>query len=166
MMSQDFRADFLGSFRTVPAPIAIVAVRAQGMRRGLTVTAWSSLSADPPTVLACVNRASAAHELILSARAFSLNVLSRDHGGLVRVFSGQGGLQGEQRFAAADWSETPAGQPALNGALVTYDCAVEEVLDYSSHSIFIGRVRHLAHQEKSALLYLQGEVADAARLCR
>src|SRR4051794_2941294 len=72
------RSNFVSAMRQVPGAVAIVATDLQGERGGLAVTAWCSLSADPPTVLVCVNKSASAHDLILSARKFSINQLGAD----------------------------------------------------------------------------------------
>ena len=63
--------------RAVPGAVALIASKAEGQRSGLAATAWNSLCADPPMLLACVNRNASAYPLIARSRAFSVNLLPR-----------------------------------------------------------------------------------------
>ncbi|MGK2910994.1 MAG: flavin reductase family protein [Sphingobium sp.] len=134
------RARFTGQMRHVPGPVAIIAAQADGTRNGLAATAWTSLSADPPMLLVCVNRLASAHKVIQRAGAFSVNLLADDELETVDIFSAQRGLDGEARFLDGQWSAGPRGQPMFENALVTFECVVADSHDYGTHTIFIGEV--------------------------
>ena len=74
----ELRAMFVGQMRRVPGAVAIVATAADGDRTGLAATAWNSLCADPPMLIACINRNASAHPMIHRAGAFSVNLLAAD----------------------------------------------------------------------------------------
>jgi flavin reductase (DIM6/NTAB) family NADH-FMN oxidoreductase RutF len=158
---RDLRARYIDSLRGVAGSIAIVAAWFEGERRGLAVTAWTSLSADPPAALVCVNRNAQAHDHIAAAGRFSINVLGTDHADLVGTFS-SGSVHGEARFDPARWSSTPHGQPMLNGALAVFECALENRIAHSSHSMMIGRVDFVEHRRQPGLLYLDGKLASSS----
>ena len=160
------RAEYLLSMRAVPGAIAIIATSYDGERRGLAATAWTSLTADPPTLLACVNRSASAHGPILAAGAFSISLLPTAHSETVAIFSAQRGLDGDARFLAGAWTTGPGGQPLLNEAIASFECALDNRHDYGSHTILIGRVTYLVAQSApgEALLYVGGGYARAAAL--
>ena len=81
-----FRKEYLEAMRLVPSAVAIIAVAHEGTRRGLAATAWNSLCADPPSLIACVNQNASAYPFIVKAKAFSLNVLDRAHAEWSRYF--------------------------------------------------------------------------------
>ena len=158
------RGAFLRSMRAVPGPIALIASKADGMRSGLAATAWNSLCADPPMLLACVNRTASAYPLITAAGAFSINLLPRGSDELVAIFSKQRGLEGDARFIEGQWEEGPLGMPMLRRSVVSFECSLEGSHDYGSHSILIGRVGEVrARDEEEALLYVDGCFASALR---
>lgn len=160
----DARGAFLRSMRAVPGPIALIASKADGLRSGLAATAWNSLCADPPMLLACVNRTASAYPLITAARAFSINLLPRGSNELVAIFSKQRGLEGDARFIEGQWEEGPLGMPMLRRSVVSFECSLEGSHDYGSHSILIGRVGEVrARDEEEALLYVDGCFASALR---
>lgn len=158
------RGAFLRSMRGVPGPIALIATKWNGQRAGLAATAWNSLCADPPMLLACVNRTASAYPLIQSSGGFSINLLPRGSDELVAIFSKQRGLEGDARFLAGDWDEGSAGMPILNRSVVSFECKLEASHDYGSHSILIGRVGDMrARNEADVLLYVDGCFASALR---
>jgi flavin reductase (DIM6/NTAB) family NADH-FMN oxidoreductase RutF len=121
--------------------VTIIAAGRTGARAGLTATAFSSLSDNPPTVLVCVQRRSGTHAVILASKSFSVNILAREHQALAERFSGKGSYSGEQRFlGAAEWTVLKTGAPVLSGSLASLDCELLDEHQFSTHSIFIGRV--------------------------
>lgn len=163
--ASDHRGAFLDRMRRVPGAVAIIATASGAERTGLAATAWNSLCADPPMLLACVNRNASAHALVQRARAFSINLLPVDHTETVAIFSAQRGLEGAARFLDAMWTQGPLGQPMLREAIASFECALEEAHDYGTHSILIGRVGSMqSWGDAKAMLYVDGGYAAATRL--
>lgn len=153
------------SYRTImrhqAGAVTIIAVGDAGQRTGLTATAVCSLTDNPPTVLVCINRNASAHKPIRSVRAFSINLLARDQMQLAACFSGRAGLDGEARFAPAEWMTLATGAPVLRNALASLDCELTEEHEFMTHSIFIGRVKDGQHREHAEpLLYFRGDFWD------
>lgn len=156
------RAAFLEQMRQVPGAVALIASAAGSERGGLVATAWSSLCADPPMLLACVNRTASAHDLILRAGAFGLSLLSSGDQPVVGHFSGKQALSGSDRFVEGLWSTGPGGQPLLDGATVSFECTIETTHSHGTHTILIGRVGEMRRNpDAAALLYLDGKFASA-----
>lgn len=159
-LSPDLRPAFLGAMRLVPGAIAIIATAYEGVRGGLAATAWSSLSADPPTMLACVNRNASAHDLIGRAGAFSINLLDASHTETVAIFSAQRGLSGADRFLSDEWEQGALGQPLFREAVAAFECRLEDLHDTGSHSLLIGQVSELrTRPDGRPLLYRDGAYA-------
>lgn len=151
------RAAFLQAMRVVPGAVAIIACRDGLDVTGMAATAWNSLTADPPTVLACVNLTASAHALIQNAKAFSVNLVPTEASEIVAIFSGQRGLSGSSRFDNEEWSVGPAGQPMLNSAVISLECELVADHGHETHTIFIGRVGAIRRQTNaSALMYANG----------
>ncbi len=143
--------------------VTVIACGPTGRRSGLTATAVASLSDRPPMVLACVNQTAGAHDEILKANAFSVNLLSADQQPVAERFAGKGGLTGEDRFSGLAWKTLSTGSPILAEALAVLDCELAEHHTFATHSIFIGRV--IAGQfraDAKPLLYFRGDYWDAA----
>ncbi|MEH2474572.1 flavin reductase (DIM6/NTAB) family NADH-FMN oxidoreductase RutF [Nitrobacteraceae bacterium AZCC 2161] len=159
------RQAFTHSMRHVPGAVAIVATEFEGERRGLAVTAWCSLSTEPPSVLVCVNKNASAHDSIVRSGIFSINQLAAEHTEIVAVFSNQRGLQGDARFGEGGWEAGPTGVPMLSTAIVSMECRVSEHHDHGTHSVFIGTVLGLrVPAEGEPLVYLKSRYARPAPL--
>lgn len=108
---------------------------------GLVVTSAISLSADPPLLLACVNRTASAHPLLVKYGRFGWSSLGAAHQAVAERFSGSGGVKGAARYEGAEWETAVTGARLLKGAPAAFDCTLDEMIDRATHSIVIGRVR-------------------------
>ncbi|WP_227310548.1 flavin reductase family protein [Acidisoma cellulosilyticum] len=113
---------------------------------GLTATAVCSLSADPPSLIVCVNKEASAHEMLLAERRFAVNVLTGDHRSLALQFA-KTSLSAKERFGGASWTTLATGAPVLSGAAAVFDCVLDRVYDGYSHSILIGLVQRTLIQD-------------------
>lgn len=127
-------------------------------RAGLTATAICSVTANPPRLVAFVNKNVAATPLILDHGALCVNVLSGEQEEVAKIFASMvPGVQGEQRFDYGQWTALATGAPALDGALANFDCRVVKVFDESTHYAFLCEVLATREREDGeALIYLNG----------
>lgn len=107
---------------------------------GMTATAFSSVSADPPTVLICVNRSTRTHDLAAETGHFGVNILGAS--GLdVSNFCAR---PGSDKYLDGDWLlDGPWTSPGLRHALAFLDCRVEQRVEAGTHSVFIGSVENI-----------------------
>ncbi|MDQ0391398.1 flavin reductase family protein [Labrys monachus] len=153
-------SDFRAAMRELAAGVTIVTAGREGDRRGLTATAVCSVSADPPTLLVCVNRDAEGHAAILASGAFCVNVAAAEHRGLAERFAGRGGARGAERFEVGDWRSLSTGAPALADAVAVFDCRVIKAIDWGTHTVFLGAVAATTiSPERAALLYRAGAFA-------
>lgn len=145
--------DFKAAMRQLAATVTLVTTFEDGAPHGMTATAVSSLSADPPSVLVCINRTASMHGPTERSRYFCLNLLAAYQGDLCQAFGAQ---RGADRFAVGEWREGPHGLPQLTGAAATLFCAVDEALTYGTHTIFIGRIEQVAVDHAAEPLVYQG----------
>jgi flavin reductase (DIM6/NTAB) family NADH-FMN oxidoreductase RutF len=130
--------EFKEGMRALIAGVTIITTGKGEDRRGLTATSVCSLTAHPPSLIACVNRGSSAHSVIAASGVFAINILAFDQIGLAKVFSTPGSPQ--ERFAGAVWETLETGAPILKGSAASFDCRVADTHDVSTHTIFIGTV--------------------------
>lgn len=125
---------------------------------GLVVTTGISLTAEPPMVLACINRASSCWPLLGRYGVFGWSALGAGHQAVAERFSGKGGARGAQRYEGADWTEAAEGTRLLTGAPLAFACAVDEMIDRGTHSLLLGRVLQICTApDRGALLYWNGQ---------
>ena len=160
MNSESYRA----LMRHQAGAVTVIAAGTEGARAGLTATAVCSLSDNPPTILVCVQRRSGAHDLIANARCFSVNILSGEQEDVAERFAGRRGMSGEERFAGLRWDTLGTGAPLLAGALANLDCELIDRHQFTTHSIFIGRVVDgVFRADAEPLLYFRGDYWDLDR---
>ncbi len=154
-------SQFKEAMRAFAGAVTIVTSACAGRRYGMTATAVCSVSAEPPTLLVCVNRASTTHGAIAQSAAFCVNVLREGQRELSAIFSGA--QKGEGRFRAADWLRLASGAPVLANALVAFDCRVVARHEHGTHSVFFGEVQALRVGARGRpLLYANGQYAKLA----
>jgi flavin reductase (DIM6/NTAB) family NADH-FMN oxidoreductase RutF len=142
------------ALRRLASAVAVVTCRDRQRRHAMTATAVNAMSMQPPSMIVCINRASAFHVAISHAGNFAINIL---HRGQVQISTGCGGkARGEDRFGVGAWSEEN-GVPVLSDAQARIVCAKEERFDYGSHTIFLGRVVSVGiHGAVDPLIYVDG----------
>jgi flavin reductase (DIM6/NTAB) family NADH-FMN oxidoreductase RutF len=118
----------------------ITSVDAGGAPVGTTANAVTSLSLDPPLVLACLDLGSSTLAAIRGHGAFAVNVLGGGQRHLSANFA--------RRGLAAAWDEVrhhrgPTGSPRIAGVIAVIECTVERALPGGDHEIVVGRVRHV-----------------------
>src|SRR3954469_13582746 len=154
---------FKVGMRSLPGAVNIITSAHAGHRYGMTATAVCSVSAEPPTVLVCINKLATTHGAVAKSRVFCVNVLRAEDWDLSTAFSG--GQSGENRFKTKDWTRLATGSPVLIDALVSFDCRVVKSLVHGTHTIFLGQVEQiLIGQKGKPLLYSDGQYAKLASL--
>lgn len=154
---------FRHAMRRFASGVCVVSTGAGEARRGMTVSAFSSVSAAPPMILVCLNRSASSHEALVAAERFGVSILAAGQEEVALRFAGQRGLSGAARFDAG-WSAHPAGVPVLAGALQGLVCATEARHGAGSHTILVGRVIDaLPGPALPALINFEGAMAPGAR---
>jgi len=138
------------------AAVNIITTDGPAGRHGMAASAVCSVSDSPPTVLACINRASATNAAFKTNGVLCVNILASRHKDLCGRFSTRGLSSGE-RFADADaWRPMGSGAPALIDAPAVLDCRITEVSEVGSHSVFFCQVLDIRlHDQAECLVYFQ-----------
>lgn len=134
------REAFLEGMRRAATGVTVVATDGQAGRQGCTVSAMSSVSADPPSLLVCINRMSPVAQAIRQNGVFSVSLLGSEHRQVSEVFAGRVRTEFGSKFACGLWGRMQTGAPVLADAPAAFDCAVAETVEVGSHVVVIGRV--------------------------
>ncbi len=146
-------ADFVAAMGQHVSSVCVITSARNGKRVGLTATAMSSVCAEPPRLLVCVNKSGTSHEMIALAGTFCVNVLAEAQDKVAKAFAGMMGKDFD-RFSVGEWDKMMSGAPSLMHATAVFDCEVKQVIDQFSHTIFIGEVRAARHaKNRDTLLY-------------
>lgn len=144
---------FVSAMRVQAAAVNVVTSDGPGGRIGVTVSAMASVSADPPLILACVNRKSPAVAAIRQNGVFCINALSAQQSELANSFAGRPSNGQPFDFTTAHWTRITTASPVLVDAVANLDCVIHETVEAGSHTIFIGRVVGAAHRNVRPLVY-------------
>ena len=130
--------DFRDVLRHFPAGVTLVTVKAGDEVYGLTVSAFASVSPQPPLIMVCIDHRGYSHDLLERSDAvFAVNFLREDQVELSNRFA----FTKEDRFAAGNWTTAKTGAPVLADAIAWLDCTVYSRHTAGTHTIYIGAVQ-------------------------
>ena len=157
--------DFRLAMRRLAGRVSIVSGVGPDGPLGVTATAVTSLTAEPPSLLCCLNRSLELQAVVTETGRFAVNMLRADHRDLAERFAGMHGVRGSAKFQQGNWNNLASDIPALHDSLVSFDCRVDDILEVGTHSIFIGLITQ-AHFGESGdpLVYCNGAFASLAPL--
>lgn len=157
MIDSDTFRSVLGRFAT---GITIVTARDDaGHDHGMTVSAFCSLSLEPPMILVCVDHAASMHELLLAHPRFGVSILSSDQEEYSRRFA----AEKFDRFDGIAYSRGECGVVLLNDSLAHLECRVIQHYDAGDHTIFIAAVDRAEPHDGRPLMYYRGGYAELER---
>lgn len=131
---------FVEAMAAAASGVSIVTTMGVSGRFGLTVSAITSVSAEPPLLLACINRKSLIAEAITANRFFAACLLSEHQVHLARSFAGRPDHGAAYDFAAGDWRVGQGGAQVLAHAAATFELELDSWHDAGTHRILIGCV--------------------------
>ena len=131
--SEELRASFRLAMRRFPAAVSVITSADQTRQHGMTATAVTSLSLDPPSLIVCVNRSTLLHDIILQGRHFCVNILRKDQAELSSAFGGA--VAPEARFGCGNWLMSAQGVSYLADAQANIFCRKVAAVPYSTFLI-------------------------------
>jgi flavin reductase (DIM6/NTAB) family NADH-FMN oxidoreductase RutF len=140
----------LGQFAT---GVTVVTTRdAAGEPLALTVSAFASVSLEPPLVLVCIDHRSDANRGLRESGHFAVSVLREDQEELSRRFA----LPGPGKLEGFEFAEGGAGLPLVPGALAHVECRVRSFHDEGDHAVWVGAVLRASAAPGRPLLHHAG----------
>lgn len=132
------RDAFFQIMSAFPTGVAIVTtLEADGTPRGLTTNAVTSVSADPPLLLICVDRNSRTLPALRQRRRFVVNFMRDDHAEICALFASKT----EDKFSQIAWTPGVDGVPILHeGAVAHAECTTHDELEIGDHVVVTGLV--------------------------
>ena len=132
----------------------VTALNDDGRPVGLTANSFSSVSLDPPLVLACIARSSSSLPVLEAASHFAINILHIGQQPISNLFASRV----EDRFGQVDWEPGQHGAPVLTKSLAAIECERYAVYDGGDHIILVGRVERARFEpRRDPLLYFGGK---------
>ena len=156
-IDQDTFRAVLGRFAS---GVTILTTRdADGRDHGMTVSAFCSVSLDPPLVLACVDLAARMHDLLLRVDHVGISILSSSQEALSRRFA----EVESDRFDGLGHVRGESGVVLFDDALAHLECRVRERHPAGDHTVFLLEVEHAVTRQDRPLLYYRGGYAQLER---
>ena len=146
-------ASFRRALSQFATGVTVVLTRdAAGAPAGLTVSAFSSVSLDPPLVLVCIDLGADVHDAFQVGGTVGISVLGEDQEDVSRRFS----WRGPQKYDGLALETGPTGALLVPGAVAQLDCVIAAAHRAGDHTIFVGEVRELRAAPGRPLLYHRG----------
>lgn len=161
VLSTVTRELYITGMRQVASSVAVVTSSGPTGRHGATVSAFSSVSADPPQLLVCLRSASRIAAAVDANGAFCLNILSHHHPHVAERFSGKNDSAVADRFEGIETHIDRDGWVILKDA-TAFACTVSGQLSAGTHTIFLGTVQRVQTSEYDPLTYQQGRYRQLA----
>jgi len=161
--AQEFKAA-LGRF---PSGVTVITVSDDEGDHGMTASAFSSLSIDPPLVLVCVGKKGRMHARLEKLDHFAINLLDGAQESVSNRFAGWW-EEGKSKWADLTINRGPVSGAAWIGeSLACLDCSIHARLDGGDHTILVGRIEASAvdnrpREELAPLVYFAGQYRSLA----
>ncbi len=152
----EFRA-VLGRF---PSGVTVVTTKGgDGSDQGMTVSAFCSVSLEPPLILVCIEKSASAYQALTTAAGLIVNILSAEQEQLARRFS----IIDIDRFEGVGFTRSSSGYAILDDVLGVLECRRFTQYDGGDHTIILGEVEATRVESGTPLLYYRGGYAQLER---
>jgi flavin reductase (DIM6/NTAB) family NADH-FMN oxidoreductase RutF len=146
-------SEFRAALQHFPAGVTVVTTRdGDGQPCGMTASAFTSLSLDPPLVLVCIDHEATAYPALVEYGWFGVNVLGKSQEHLSRHFA----QSIPDKFAGIAYREGRARLPILEDVVAALECRVVHRYPGGDHTIFVGQVEQASVAGGAPLVYYRG----------
>ena len=135
MLSPDTFKDVMSA---IAASVTVVTAPGATEPVGITVSAFTSVSADPPIVLVCIDKRAGSLPALLAADGYTINFMPEGTGDIAMIFA----TPGADKFGSVDTTPPQLGiaGPVLDAAFAAFECTVIERVEMGDHWVLYGRV--------------------------
>ncbi len=124
----------------VGAAVHVVTTDGPAGLGGITASAVTSITVEPPMMLFCINKSSPSAQRMLENGVFCINTLAAADQKISDIFAGRTDQHLEERFTTGAWAKLSTGAPVLTTALAAFDCRLVEAKEVTTHFVMIGVV--------------------------
>lgn len=158
MTEQDLGVALKQGMRNFASGVCVITARSEnGGRVAMTASSVTSVSAEPPSLLVCVNKSASADPIIATTQGFAVNILSSAQQDVSNTCASP--AEGESRFEVGNWTvDEETGLSYLSDSLTTFFCSKTKSIPYGTHNIYIGEITKVAlgETEEGILVYAKG----------
>lgn len=150
-VSQD---EFRNALSRFASGITVVTTKdAGGKLHGITVSAFCSVSLDPPLILVCIEKTTGSNIALQHSNAFNVNILSETQSDISEHFASLI----PDKFDHVDYETGTNGLPVLKNIAASLECSKRAAHDAGDHTIFVGEVDEISIDDAFPLVYLHGD---------
>ena len=145
--------EYREALRHFPSGVTILTIKAGDVKHGLTVSAFASVSPEPPLIAVMIDQRHHAYPLLETEGAvFAVSILRQDQEELSNRFAW---VKDEDRFAVGDWITATTGAPVLADAEAWLDCTIHDRFAAGTHTVYLGEVQasRVPEPDVAPLLY-------------
>ncbi len=146
------------AMRRAASSVTVITAAHEGIVHGMTATAMTSVSIEPPTLLVVVSRTTRTHPFIRRSGRFAVNVLAHGQEQIARRFAG--GI--EDQFDGISHALHAGTVPIIDGTAASFICVATDAFDVATHTIFVGAVEFARHTNLPPLVYHDGRYRTLA----
>jgi flavin reductase (DIM6/NTAB) family NADH-FMN oxidoreductase RutF len=128
------------ALRHFASGVTVVTAELDGERYGITVSAFASISLEPPIVMVSINNASQLARMIVESEHFAVHILASDQEAVSALFAAS--ISGSEKYGELSVELGPSGAPMFSGSLAVIDCVLDQTLAVGTHTLMFGRVVH------------------------
>ncbi|MBK9164114.1 MAG: flavin reductase family protein [Acidobacteria bacterium] len=154
--SEDFRAALT---RFASGVTVVTSADSKGRPHGLTVSAFCSVSLEPPLVLICIEKLAGSHASLAESGRFTVNLLASNQAWISERFAS---LEPD-KFRDVPMAAGVFGLPLIAGSLASLECEIRQAVDAGDHSVFIGEVMAASADGSDPLVYFLGDYRSLAQ---
>lgn len=145
--------EFRAALSRFASGVTVVTTRdSSGELYGITVSAFSSVSLDPPLVTVIVDNNAGSHHAFEESGVFAVNILSGEQASVSDHFA----FKHEDKFTGIDLMMDEHDLPWLEGCIVNMTCRLRESFVSGDHTIFVGEIEAVRTAEADPLVYFRG----------
>jgi flavin reductase (DIM6/NTAB) family NADH-FMN oxidoreductase RutF len=145
------QAELKSAYARWATGVTIVTARAGDHIHGMTASAFTEVSLEPPLVLVCIDRTSNTQPVIAEGGVFAVNILARGQEPLAKRFACDDA--DDHRFSNLQYETGTTGAPLLAGSVASLDCRLETAHEAGDHIIYVGEVVGLQLSDGDPLLF-------------
>ena len=150
------KQEFRDAMARLGAAVNVITTGGPAGRGGFTASAVCSVTDEPPTLLVCMNRNATAAPALKANGNVCVNVVAAGQKEVAMVFAGVTKCTMEERFDAGTWASLATGAPVLQGAVVSFDCTVAEIVEKGTHCVVFAEVAGIrggSHHEHGLIYF-------------
>ncbi len=152
-----FKQSFRDAMASFASGVHVITTDGAAGRYGITMTAVTPVTDEPPTMMLCINREAGIIPILLANRDLCINTLSHKQQDIAEHFAGMTNLSPKERFTYHIWNRGQNGQLEVEGALAQLHGSIIAQKEMGTHFVFFAQINEIKtlNTHSPALLYFR-----------